>query len=211
MSWLARLKNEKAPGTHATKATKPGFVGFVACPHGPSQKIEAIAGACVTDAETGAKNQNAPSADATKATKPGFVGFVGFVAPAPGASQKFESEAQTHPAPELPAPDPRLSWSHYTPATTAEIARMAARTEAFERMGLAPDEADLAVDRLHQRDREGLRDMHLCVECARLRADATGWRCGAIRAPIPSDWATRQLQRCAAFLRLEPATNPQPR
>lgn len=37
--WLARLKNEKAPDTHATKPTKPpqgdekaGFVGFVAYP-----------------------------------------------------------------------------------------------------------------------------------------------------------------------------------
>jgi hypothetical protein len=195
MSWLARLKNEKAPGTHATKATKPGFVGFVACPHGPSQKIEAIAGACVTDAETGAKNQNAPSADATKATKPGFVGFV---APAPGASQKVESEAQTRPTPELPAPDPRLSWSHYTPANAAEIARMAARTEAFERMGLSAPEADGLADLLHLRDREG-DDRHLCVECQHVRADRVGWRCGALRGPIPREWFAIQLQRCPTF------------
>jgi hypothetical protein len=95
MNWLARLKNEKASGAHATKATKPGFVGFVAYPHGPFQKSEAIAGACVTDAETGAKNQNAPSVDATKATKPGFVGFV---APTPGVSQKINAEeAKTAP------------------------------------------------------------------------------------------------------------------
>jgi len=45
MSWLARLKNEKAQGTHATKATKPGFVGFVACQDGPFEKIGATAGA----------------------------------------------------------------------------------------------------------------------------------------------------------------------
>jgi hypothetical protein len=45
--WLARLKNEKAPGTPATKPTKPpqgyeksGFVGFVAYPLAPFQKIE---------------------------------------------------------------------------------------------------------------------------------------------------------------------------
>jgi hypothetical protein len=41
MNWLARLKNEKAPGSHATKATKPGFVGFVAPTPVVSQKIEA--------------------------------------------------------------------------------------------------------------------------------------------------------------------------
>jgi hypothetical protein len=40
MNWLARLKNEKAPITHATKATKPGFVGFVAPTPGAFQKIE---------------------------------------------------------------------------------------------------------------------------------------------------------------------------
>jgi len=47
MSWLARLKNQKAPGTHATKPTKPpehtggaGFVGFVAYPLAPFEKIE---------------------------------------------------------------------------------------------------------------------------------------------------------------------------
>jgi hypothetical protein len=33
-------EKRKSPGTHATKATKPGFVGFVACPHGPLQKTE---------------------------------------------------------------------------------------------------------------------------------------------------------------------------
>jgi hypothetical protein len=41
MNWLARLKNEKALGTHATKATKPGFVGFVAPAPRAFQKIEA--------------------------------------------------------------------------------------------------------------------------------------------------------------------------
>jgi len=97
MNWLARLKNEKAPITHATKPTKPGFVGFVACPHAPFQKSEAIAGACVTDAETGAKNQNAPSVDATKPTKPGFVGFV---APTPGVFQKIDAkDEETAPLP----------------------------------------------------------------------------------------------------------------
>jgi hypothetical protein len=123
MNWLARLKNEKALSTHATKPTKPGFVGFVAYPHSPFQKIEAIAGAFVTDAETGAKNQNAPSVDATKPTKPGFVGFV---APAPGASQKIEAkEEKTAPLPEVGAGDTATAsrwWRiHYPDRDPVEV------------------------------------------------------------------------------------------
>lgn len=48
MKWLARLKRENTPETHATKATKPpqgdsreGFVGFVASPSAPFQNFEA--------------------------------------------------------------------------------------------------------------------------------------------------------------------------
>jgi hypothetical protein len=260
MNWLARLKNEKAPGTHATKATKPGFVGFVAYPHGPFQKTEAIAGACVTDAETGAKNQNAPSVDATKATKPGFVGFV---APTPWASQKIECEAQTRPtpsmreahevyllhhwhcptccaagqrygqrcaegarlwdayneaaqreradrestkqpapAPEPPQPDPRLIASDYVPATEGELVRMLERVQHGEALGLSEREADELADLLHLRDREG-DDRHLCIECQRVRASGVGWRCAAL-GPIPTDWVTRQLQRCPTFKGAEP-------
>jgi hypothetical protein len=103
MNWLARLKNEKALGTHATKPTKPGFVGFVAPTSRAFQKIKAIAGDCVTDAET-AKNQNAPSMDATKATKPGFVGFVAYPH---GPFQKIEARA---PLPEVGAGEVRSAW-----------------------------------------------------------------------------------------------------
>jgi hypothetical protein len=92
----------------------------------------------------------------------------------------------------------RLIANGYLPATDAEIARMAVRTEAFERMGLSAPEADALADLLHLRDREGLRDMHLCLECAWLRADATGWRCGALRQPLPRELVIR-LQRCPTF------------
>jgi hypothetical protein len=58
MSWLARLKNHKAPDAHATKPTKPpeqaggvGFVGFVAHSPTPFQKIEASE-AAANDATT---------------------------------------------------------------------------------------------------------------------------------------------------------------
>jgi hypothetical protein len=121
------------------------------------------------------------------------------------------AERQATPAPEPPAPDPRLSWNHYTPANAAEIVRMAARVERAEALGLTPNEADALADRLHARDREGPQDMHACAECGWLRADATGWRCGAIRAQIPSELVTRQLQRCHLFWGVGPATNLQPR
>jgi hypothetical protein len=58
MNWLARLKNQKAPGTHATEPTKPpeqasgaGFVGFVAYPPAPFENIEATQ-AAANDAHT---------------------------------------------------------------------------------------------------------------------------------------------------------------
>jgi hypothetical protein len=111
--------------------------------------------------------------------------------------ERADRESTKQAAPELPAPDPRLSWSDCLPATAAEIVRMAERTEAFERMGLTPDEVDWAVDRLLRRDRD-LDDRHLCIECQRVRASGVGWRCAAL-GPIPTDWVTRQLQRCAAF------------
>jgi hypothetical protein len=43
MTWLARLKKQKAPCTHPTEPTEPGFVGFVGTPSGHIQKIESDA------------------------------------------------------------------------------------------------------------------------------------------------------------------------
>jgi len=39
MKWLARLKNQQTPGTHATEPTEPGCVGFVAHPEGTLQNF----------------------------------------------------------------------------------------------------------------------------------------------------------------------------
>ena len=41
MKWLQRLKAAAKARTDATKPTEPGFVGFVACPDGPSEKFTA--------------------------------------------------------------------------------------------------------------------------------------------------------------------------
>jgi hypothetical protein len=117
--------------------------------------------------------------------------------------ERADREAAKQAAPELPTPDPRLSWSHYTPATAEELERMVARVERAEAIGLSAREADAIADRLHLRDREG-DDCRLCIECGWLRADATGWRCAAIRAPIPREWVATQLQRCPTFKGAEP-------
>ena len=41
MKWLQRLKSAQTPDANATKPTEPGFVGFVACPDGPSENFTA--------------------------------------------------------------------------------------------------------------------------------------------------------------------------
>jgi hypothetical protein len=40
--WLDRLKNGKHPETYATEPTKPGYVGFVACPSGVFSETGAL-------------------------------------------------------------------------------------------------------------------------------------------------------------------------
>lgn len=59
--WLARLKNEKAPDTHATKPTETLFVGFVAYPPATLQKIGAVDPVAVIP-ETPAANDGPPPA-----------------------------------------------------------------------------------------------------------------------------------------------------
>lgn len=52
MKWLQRLKSAAASNTDATKPTEPGFVGFVACPVGPSEKFAAPKQLPANDAST---------------------------------------------------------------------------------------------------------------------------------------------------------------
>jgi hypothetical protein len=80
---------------------------------------------------------------------------------------------------------------------------MLERVQRGEALGLSAPEADGLADLLHLRDREG-DDRHLCVECQHVRADRVGWRCGALRGPIPREWFAIQLQRCPEFMGCEP-------
>jgi hypothetical protein len=123
--WLARLKNEKAPGTHATKPTKlpqgeekAGFVGFVAYPSTPFQKIGA--------GDSVMEGPQAPAAidDAT---------------PAPAPASDFD----------------RWCWPHSQAMNTGEIDTFTARLARFTDKGVSHDDAELLADKLVQRDREG--------------------------------------------------------
>jgi hypothetical protein len=114
-----------------------------------------------------------------------------------------EAAKQAAPAPEPPAPGPRLSWSDCLPATAAEVMRMLERVQRGAALGLSEREADALADLLRARDREGLQDMHACPECGWLRADAINWRCGALRQSLPRELVVR-LQRCPSFLGVDP-------
>jgi hypothetical protein len=117
-------------------------------------------------------------------------------------AELLEILTERQAAPELPKPDPRLIASDYVPANGQELARMLERVQHGEALGLSAREADALADLLHLRDREG-DDRRLCIECVRIRASGMGWRCAAL-GPIPTDWVTRQLQRCPTFKGAEP-------
>ena len=123
-AWLARLKNQKSPDTHATKPTKPpqgeekaGFVGFVAYPPAPFAKIKLGDGAAIKPQATAANEAVQPD-------------------PAPATD-----------------PD-RYCWPHSEAMNTAEIDAFMARLARFTDKGASYDEAERVADVLHLRDRD---------------------------------------------------------
>lgn len=186
--WLARLKNQKAPDTHATKPTKPpqrgdgaGSVGFVAYPAAPFENFVAADGA-------------------------GFVGFVAYP-PTPiakirqgnGATIKPQDTAASEAAPTSPD---RWCWPHSQAMNTAEIDAFTARLARFTDEGVSYDDAERLADALVSRDREG-DDRRLCLECAHLQG-AGRWRCGnwllaGLDSPEIGRDLALMLQRCPGF------------
>ena len=114
-----------------------------------------------------------------------------------------EAAKRQRPTYELPKLGLRLIGNNYVPANEQELARMLARVQRAERLGLSAREADALADRLHLRDRDR-DDRHLCAECRALRADGNGWHCTALGQRIPTAWVTQQLQRCPDFREAEP-------
>lgn len=144
------------------------------------------------------KKQNGPEPHPTKPTEPGFVGFV---APSPGHTQKFEGAAPPAANDNTPDPD-RDCWPHSSAMNTAELDRMVGRVELFVARGLNLFDATALADKLVRRDRDG-DDRRLCLECSSLNS-GTGRRCSAWRRAglggqaVPAEWVELP-QRCPAF------------
>ena len=84
----------------------------------------------------------------------------------------------------------RWCWPHSQAMTGREIDTFAARSNQFNRRGLAALDAELLADKLVNRDRDG-DDRHLCVECRHCRP---GLRCVNKLAVL------HVLQRCDHFV-----------
>ena len=130
----------------------------------------------------------APTVEATEPTKPGFVGFVAS-GMAPMQKTGGDSPAANDPAAAMQDPD-RWAWPHSSAMTGREIDTFAARSNQFNRRGLAALDAELLADKLVNRDRDG-DDRHLCVECRHCRP---GLRCVNKLAVL------HVLQRCDHFV-----------
>lgn len=169
--WLARLKNEKAPDTPATKPTKPprgdelpGFVGFVAYPLGTFHKNWA------GDAETVTPQVPAANDGATPA-------------PAPATD-----------------PD-RHCWPHTPAMNTLEIEQFKRRLAHFSRMGVSDAEAERLADAWVTEDREGtgrgccVACSHLS-SFSRLRCQRAA--AAGVHPELAADFAV-PLQKCNAF------------
>ena len=203
MKWLQRLKSATCPEADATKATKPGFVGFVAPAPALLQKTEAPADAANDPAPTLKKPETAPWR----------------VTLAPGTSaataEKFRAASLaldeliegSNLATADTDPD-RWCWPHGTAMNTVEIDTITARLARFTDKGMRLTDAEALADKLVVRDREG-DDRRLCLECVHLSGfGPKSWRCGnwqaagiAIRpqdTQLPADLVL-QLQRCGGF------------
>ena len=202
MNWLARLKNHKAPDTHATKPTKPpeqaggaGFVGFVAYPLAPFQKFEA------SEAAANEPMTQPPPGDFGLSADPIPLRLAGVKwGGAPGFNP-FDNpfDACKDPAPADPD---RWCWPHSTAMNTAEIDTFTARLASFTNKGLSLADAERTADRLVIRDREG-DDRRLCLECSHLqghgRRRCGNWQAADVAREALAPELVTMLQRCSGF------------
>lgn len=170
--WLARLKNQKSPDTHATKPTKPpqrgdeaGFVGFVAYPAAPFENFRAGESVAAKPGPTAAND--GPSPDPAPATDPD-----------------------------------RWCWPHSQAMNTVEIDTFMARLGRFTDKGVSHDEAERLADALVSRDRQGddrrlcLECSHL-QGAGRWRCG--NWKAADVAREALARDLVLMLQRCAGF------------
>lgn len=188
MNWLARLKAETRSSTHATNATPPQNVAFVASTAEVNLTTERHPAAHLPQPSL------RPVQTIGKATNATTTPNVAFVASPP--SVKPTAEVQTDPD--------WWCWPHSSAMNTLEIDTFIVRVEQFSRKGVSLAEAELLAERLVLRDRDE-DDRQLCLECPHLQGDVGRWRCanaqragmavGTANAPLPAG-LTQQLQRC---------------
>ena len=203
MKWLQRLKSGASPNTDATKATEPGFVGFVAPVPALMKKTAAPANAANDPAPTLKKPETAPWR-VTLAPGTSAATAEKFRAASLALDQLIEDSnlavADTDPD--------RWCWPHGDAMNTAEIDTFTARLARFTDKGMSLPDAEALADKLVMRNREG-DDRRLCLECVHLSGfGPTSWRCGnwqaagiAIRphdTQLPAELVV-QLQRCGGF------------
>lgn len=180
--WLARLKNEKSPDNSATKPTKPpqgyekpGFVGFVAYPPAPFQKIGASDPVAVT-----------PPGKLEKSL----------------ISQDSAANDSATPDPASATNPDRWCWPHSPAMNTGEVNTFTARLARFTDKGVSLADAERLADELVIRDREG-DDRRLCLECTHLQGFGR-WCCGNWQtADVAQQGLTRDLvlmlQQCSGL------------
>ncbi len=203
MKWLQRLKTATCPEADATKATEPGFVGFVAPVPALMKKTAAPANAANDPAPTLKKPETAPWR-VTLAPGTSAATAEKFRAASLALDQLIEDSnlavADTDPD--------RSCWPHGDAMNTVEIDTFTARLARFTDKGMSLPDAEALADKLVMRNREG-DDRRLCLECVHLSGfGPTSWRCGnwqaagiAIRphdTQLPAELVL-QLQRCGGF------------
>ena len=199
MSWLERLKADKAPTKDASKTTESLFVVSVAPALAPFHKNEG---------PTAAANDLPPPPVPMTATVD-----IGTIRP-PGLSPLMLAASLALDAAIVAAgilPRRGLDadcWPHSTAMNGAEIDLFTTRLHRFTEKGLTVTDGEVLADKLVLRDREA-DDRRFCLECRHLSGyGQTKWRCGNWQAAhiathprdtqLPTDLVL-QLQRCNGF------------
>ena len=147
MKWLQRLKTATYPDADATKATEPGFVGFVAPVTALMKKTAAPANAANDPAPTLKKPETAPWR-VTLAPGTSAATVEKFRAASLALDQLIEdgnlAVADTDPD--------RWCWPHGAAMNTVEIDTFTARLARFTDKGMSLSDAEALADKLVVRD-----------------------------------------------------------
>lgn len=196
MSWLARLKSEKAQEPTLGNLGNPHPVGLLGSLASLSESMQKNEGGFLASL--------ASSRGSTLKVK--AIGST----PAPGRMDTANDRIGPHPVDDpspqfgLPAtPDPdRCCRPHSAAMNRQEIDTFTARLARFTDKGMGLHAAERLADMLVIRDRES-DDRRVCLECGHLQGVGR-WRCGnwvaadVARDGLAPEWVP-MLQRCWGF------------